>query len=333
MIRTDITSLRKGCRKAAFYISNFTRYVLPDKCYRIFFTCGPYRLSEEEKAVAKERTDYYIRLPKDARIDPKDAVRIGDFKYPFGQQHKFSAYFFDLYEYIRNFHKEFRFHYLFGDVDYETPKPAFVKSRPITDGTTLSVVCKLNKVRHFRFINDSKGFRDKKDQLVFRNEVRRQPQRTRLLELYLHHPMCDLGQINDDSNREHPEFLKPYMTIGEQLNYKFIACIEGHDVATNLKWVMSSNSLAVMPRPNMESWFMEGRLVGDYHYVEVKEDYSDLIEKMEYYSSHPDEAEAIIAHAHEFVSQFRNKRLERYIQYCVIQRYFERTCQLNQPGR
>ena len=59
-------------------------------------------------------------------------------------------------------------------------------------------------------------------------------------------------------------------------------------MASNLKWVMSSNSVAVMPRPRYETWFMEGSLVPGYHYIEIKTDFSDLIEKMEYYNAHPD---------------------------------------------
>ena len=39
---------------------------------------------------------------------------------------------------------------------------------------------------------------------------------------------------------------------------------------------MSSNSVAVMPRPKYESWFMEGRLQPGVHYIEIKDDYSDL---------------------------------------------------------
>ncbi len=50
----------------------------------------------------------------------------------------------------------------------------------------------------------------------------------------------------------------PFMSIDEQLGHKFIMCIRGNDVATNLKWVMSSSSIAVMPRPDVESWYMEG---------------------------------------------------------------------------
>ena len=53
-------------------------------------------------------------------------------------------------------------------------------------------------------------------------------------------------------------------------------CVEGVDVATNLKWVMSSNSIAVMPKPEIESWFMEKTLIPDFHYIEIKKDYSEF---------------------------------------------------------
>ena len=87
---------------------------------------------------------------------------------------------------------------------------------------------------------------------------------------------------------------------------------------------MSSNSIAVMPRPKIESWFMEGSLKGGYHYIEVRDDYTDLPEKIQYYLDHPEEAEAIIAHAHEYVAQFLDKRRELLIGRMVADRYFSR---------
>lgn len=104
--------------------------------------------------------------------------------------------------------------------------------------------------------------------------------------------------------------------------------IEGNDVASNLKWVMSSNSLAVMPRPTCETWFMEGTLIPDYHYVEVKDDFSDLEEKLHYYITHPEKAEEIIAHAHEYVAQFRDKKREELLQVMVMEHYFKTSGQL-----
>jgi hypothetical protein len=101
--------------------------------------------------------------------------------------------------------------------------------------------------------------------------------------------------------------------------------LEGNDVASNLKWVMSSNSIAVMPRPTCESWFMEGKLIPNYHYIEIKSDYSDLKERLAYYIVHPEEAEAIIRHAHEYVDQFRDRKREHLISYLVLKKYFDIT--------
>ena len=99
------------------------------------------------------------------------------------------------------------------------------------------------------------------------------------------------------------------------------------DVATNLKWIMSSNSLAVMPKPTYETWYMEGKLMPNYHYVEIKHDYSDLKEKMQYYSSHPEEAKKIIKNANEWYNQFIDKKRERLISLLVLDKYFKNTVQ------
>ena len=115
------------------------------------------------------------------------------------------------------------------------------------------------------------------------------------------------------------------MTLFEHLDYKFVICLEGNDVASNLKWVMSSNSLAVMPRPTCETWFMEGRLIPNVHYVEIKPDYSDLRERLQYYIEHPEEAEAIIKNANEYVAQFKDNKREKLISLLVVDKYFRMT--------
>lgn len=322
MLRTDFRSLVKGYKRVKFYTGNFSRYFMPDSLFRTLFARAFNRMSEKERKQLNDRVDYYIRLPHDAKLDTANAVKVGDFTYPWKKKHKFTTYFFDLFECVRCFNPHFRFNYQFGDVNRETDSPAFVKSRPITDGCTNSVLMPLNKVRHFRFISDSKRYREKKDMLVFRNVVR-QPHRLAFLECHFDNHLCDAGQTNSDWGN--PAYIKPYMTIEDQLDFKFIACIEGNDVATNLKWVMASNSIAVMPRPKIESWYMEGPLMGDYHYIEIKDDYSDLEEKLWYYISHPDEAEAIITHAHEYVDRFRDADKELFTARMVAKRYFELT--------
>ncbi len=86
---------------------------------------------------------------------------------------------------------------------------------------------------------------------------------------------------------------------------------------------MSSNSIAVMPRPKYETWFMEGTLIPDYHYICIKDDYSDLDEKLKYYIKHPEKAQNIIFHANQYVDQFKNKKQEKLISLLVLKKYFE----------
>ena len=69
------------------------------------------------------------------------------------------------------------------------------------------------------------------------------------------------------------------MSITEQCRYKYIMSIEGNDVATNLKWIFRSNSVCFMRKPRFETWFMEGRLQPNVHYIELKDDFSDVAEK------------------------------------------------------
>lgn len=147
------------------------------------------------------------------------------------------------------------------------------------------------------------------------------------MERYFGSACCDAGISNRHPSLP-PEWTKPHISMYDHLRYRYILAIEGNDVATNLKWVMSTNSLAVMPRPTYETWFMEGTLIPGYHYVEIRPDYADLEERMHHYSTHPEEAEAIVAHAHAYIDQFRDRRRERLISLLVLKAYFERTGQL-----
>jgi hypothetical protein len=139
------------------------------------------------------------------------------------------------------------------------------------------------------------------------------------------HRMIDAASTNRSD--EHPEWQGGKLTIGEHLDYKFIMSLEGNDVASNLKWVMSSNSIAVTPRLRRETWFMEGTLKPNYHYIEVSDDFSDLEERLTYYIEHPEEAEAIIQHAHDYVAQFQDKEREKLIALVVLKKYFDFTNQ------
>ena len=123
-------------------------------------------------------------------------------------------------------------------------------------------------------------------------------------------------------------WIKDKISIEDHLKYKFVLCVEGVDVATNLKWVMSSNSIAVMAKPKIESWFMESKLVADYHYIEINDDYSNLEEKLNYYINNLDECLKIIENANTYVSQFKDYNREKLISLLVLEKYFIKTLQV-----
>ena len=123
---------------------------------------------------------------------------------------------------------------------------------------------KLNKIRHFNFVNDNTEFVNKKNSAVWRGYAKNSERREFFIKNYYQVPLFNIGQhapINDQP------WSKGYMSIEEQLSYKFIFCIEGADTATSMKWIMSSNSVCVMPKPKYETWFMEGTLKPDFHFV------------------------------------------------------------------
>jgi hypothetical protein len=311
-----INSIKYKNSKLFYFFKNFLLYILPNILFRKQLRSELSKLSEYERDYIEKRINYYNKLSSDFHHDT-NAVKIKDFK--LRAKLKPHSYFFDTYEYMRYFPKNNCFAFIFGDV-IDIPKtPSIVKSRPIYGDNQNSVLLNLDKVRHFMFVKDKKRFEEKKDKLIGRLAVY-QSHRVKFWEMYFGHFMCDLGQVNKSAS--HPEWVVKHMTIGAHLDFKFILCLEGNDVATNLKWVMSSNSIAVMPKPSYETWFMEGTLVGDYHYIEIKKDYSDLEEKLNYYIKHTDEALKIIENAHAFVRQFWNKKREKLISLLVLQKYF-----------
>ena len=82
-----------------------------------------------------------------------------------------------------------------------------------------------------------------------------------------------------------------------------------------------------MPKPKYESWFMEGKLKDEVHYIQVKDDFSDAEEKIEFYKQKNDKCLEIIDNANKFVEQFKDKKRERLIQLLILKQYFELTGQ------
>jgi len=305
--------------KILYYIKSYSREFIPTIFYEKSLKKKLLYGKLFDRKYISDRVNYYNKLSKFTPVGD-DAISLAHIKTLKGPK----AYYFDTFEFSRYFKNSFKANLLFKDVIHIPDVPTLQKSRPIAGDNANAVLLKMDKKRHFLFINDNRKFAEKKDMLIGRGVIE-QPHRVKFMEMYFDHPICDLGQVN--KIKGNVKWIKPKMSISDHLEYKFILSLEGNDVATNLKWIMSSHSVAVMPKPKYETWFMEGRLVPDFHYILIKDDYSDLIERLAYYISHPEEAQAIINNANEYVKQFFDKKRERLISLMVLQKYFFWTSQ------
>lgn len=305
--------------KIPYYALNIFRQVVPISLYQKLLNSKRKAIRNYDKETVLDRVNYYNKLQTVSTIND-DAFAIKELKV-FNSP---KAYNFDLFEYWRYFKSNLKLNFLLGDVIHVETKPTIQKSRPIGNDNQNAILLKLDKKRHFLFINDHKEFAAKKDILIGRG-VMSQPHRIRFMDMYFNHPLCDLGQVNKRGGN--PDWLKPKINIIDHLAYKFILSLEGNDVATNLKWIMSSNSIAVMPKPKYETWFMEGRLIANHHYIQIKDDFTDLEEKLQYYINNPDKAQAIIKNANDHVKQFLHKQQEDLISLLVLEKYFYYTGQ------
>ncbi|MDQ7730443.1 glycosyl transferase family 90 [Halomonas sp. SpR8] len=313
---------KKNRHKAAFYLKGIAEIGLPKRFYSsqkstLYRSLNEYGNTSLRQEIA-QRVNYYNKLSAPEAL-PIDAQSIKGFS-----KGKSWAYYIDMKRYLLAFDPAYRFLYLPGDIRTVPDNATLLKSRPVEGNNSHSVLLKLNRIRHYFFIDDPVPFEQKKNLVVWRGACHR-PHRQAFVSQFYDHPLCDVGDSHPKF-KNHP-WHKGFMSLPEQLQYKFILSIEGNDVATNLKWIMGSNSLCFMTRPNYETWFMEGTLRPGYHYVALADDYSDLEEKVQYYTDHPIEAKSIIRNANAYVKTFMDTRQEYLIGLLVLQKYFEKTGQ------
>jgi hypothetical protein len=271
--------------------------------------CDAEHLTDTES----RRLNYYIKLVhlfSLTRAAPVNAISM----------FKNTGYAYDWYRiFDRGDARECRA--IFGDVSYIADEPSFCKSRPIGSNNQNNIILPLNTVRHLRFIDDPIAFQDKKNLAVWRGAAYKS-QRKEFLESTNNSQLCDTADTSRHSGRSLTGRSINYMSIREQLKFKFIFAVEGNDVATNLKWAMSSGSAVVMPRPTKETWFCEGQLEPNRHFIEIRSDYADIDEKLSYFLDHPLETAEIVQEANQYCEPFRDLNRQFMIARLVADKYF-----------
>ena len=323
MLETLLYKINSGKNsKLKYYILSIYRMFFPKYLLRPFLHNKLEKIRRrEDYEYLMSRANYYCRIETESSEKYNNeqwlhaSIEIG--KQPMTGQ---KVFYYDAMKYARWFSDTYRWILLPGDIYRDEPLPCIAKSRLLQTKNTNITLLNMDYVRHFIFIKDRIPFSQKKDKVIFRGGIsRRNSQRLYFVKNFFNHPLFDI-KVRD---KIYPEWWGEKISIQAHLHCKFIMTLEGNDVASNLKWVMSSNSIAVMPKPTCETWFMEGTLIPNYHYIEVKDDFSDLEERILYYIEHTDEAEAIVKHAHEYVEVFKNKEREDAIALLTLDKYFK----------
>lgn len=210
---------------------------------------------------------------------------------------------------------------LFGDIQYHPDYPAFCKSRPIQSSNQNNVLLPLNTSRHLIFVHDPNPTHSKKNSGIWRGAAYKELRKNFLYKT-LGIDTVDAKDTSRNSPKNCIGQLKNVKSISEQLKHKFIFAIEGNDVASNLKWIMSSKSLAVMPDPNFETWFCEGLLIPNQHYIQVKSDFSNIEETLQYFIDRPLLCSEMVSEANEYARKFYDLERQFSIGRRVIEEYF-----------
>jgi glycosyl transferase family 90 len=305
-----MATISRTAAKVFYYARNAARDIAPQALFRrrLAHCLDRARLSD---AAAQRRLNYYNKL-QDAFSPSPNAVQISHL--PFTP----TMYYYDLKEFARYFDPSLLIDLEFGDVRDVPGVPSIVKDRPIVAEDSNAVIMKLDKFRHFHMPVDATSFADKLPAVVWRGHLNN-PIRQRFLDAVRGLSFCDAGS----SKRNAPaEYSKPYLSIAQHQRYRYIVSLEGNDVATNLKWILSSKSLCLMPPPTYETWFAERTLQANVHYVPLEADFSDLGERVAYFNRHPAQAERITRAANAYCQTFADKRAEQAISLLVLYKYF-----------
>jgi len=244
------------------------------------------------------------------------------------------AYYYALYKKILKVNKGSKFNYVMEDIMgfSNTHFYKFLKNRAPNSKSGVLLKC-LDYNRHWRdYINKPKDndFKLKKNSIIWRGVTtgtpRRKPNRFDLVKRWFNkNQSINVGfsriTLNRDLNLDN--YVLGFMEIVNMLEYKYILSAEGNDKDSGLQWKLNSNSLVLMPKPTITSWLMETTLIPNYHYMLLKDDYSDLEEKLHWCNNNQDKCTQIIRNANFFMDQFNNEIVESYIEDKVLSKYFD----------
>jgi hypothetical protein len=279
-----------------------------------------------------EKADFFVN--KDMLEFNYDKICVGNYN-DFKKNETSITYFRDMSRHLsqlNNYHTNYLF-YRFGDHFTRCKYPTFVKTRHKDDVNSNIILLNLDQEYHTSMLtgipNMDTPFNEKNNKLLWRGCSTGEHihgMRNLIVKKfqYSSNPDIDIKYnklVQGVTNNNNEFILAEGKSIQEMLKSKFLISIEGNDVASNLKWILLSNSVALMPIPKVCSWFMEDHLEPFVHFVPLNDNFDDLEEKYQWCLDNLDECEKISKNATEYILQFMNEENEREIVNTLITNY------------
>ncbi|WP_162619550.1 glycosyl transferase family 90 [Salinicola peritrichatus] len=195
------------------------------------------------------------------------------------------------------------------------------------------VLLNMNKKRHwgFSFGFDRMSWKEKNNEVVWRgvptgiksefscnwgNNLR-----FRFVKAYFDRYDVGFSKLGAQGDSILEPYVKGFLDRNGQLKSKFIVSLEGNDVATNLKWILASSSVPVMPIPTKESWLLESQLIPYVHYVPLNDSLDNLDEVYEWCLNNDSHCRQIAENGKRYMEMFFDEENEREIYRMIFQRY------------
>lgn len=225
------------------------------------------------------------------------------------------------------------FLYRFGDIDRIENQYCLVKNRWSKNNNSI-LLWNLQPIqRDWSIYFNSKDnilFNNKINKIFWRGSTTGKPEHpanrfTLVTKWFNTDSDIDVAFSSICQNRDnYKQYLKPHASFDIFIKYKYLLSVHGNDKDSGLNWKLASNSLVLMAKPRAFSWLMEDILIPDYHYILLKDDFSNLREKLDWCNSHPEEVKQIIKNANKYMEMFRNIKEQEYIEKEVLRLYFEK---------
>lgn len=204
----------------------------------------------------------------------------------------------------------------YGDSSTKSNLPVVSKTRGIS---AESIIWPLNMHRHFGPVDEYRAlerrglgipWEEKDSRLVWRGSLTgtdktekfKKGPRVQAVTTNFHYDEKDID-VAFVKNKRYPQFSKFELSMRQQLRYKYILSIEGNDISSGLKWQLASNSVVFMAKPTSVSYAMEHVLVPFLHYIPVNDDYSNLMEMVEWARNNDEKCRWISQQATEYMNR------------------------------